>query len=212
VLKTPADPPPPPPVLGKSVDAAPVSGLVFFKLPAKKAHSALVKGTDFVPLTEARQLPVGTQVDARQGTLRLVSAAGVRHRTYAGDFSRGLFQILQGLRRKARGLTTLKLIENAFPGAPSYNQCTPLGKGATAAKAKHLSSRVLQLLHASVHGHFQSRGRFSAATVRGTVWDVSDRCDGTLTVVHRGTVLVTDFRRRITVPVTAGKSYLARAP
>jgi hypothetical protein len=48
--------------------------------------------------------------------------------------------------------------------------------------------------------------------VRGTEWDTIDRCDGTLTVVHRGTVLVTDFRRKITIPVRAGKSYLAAAP
>jgi hypothetical protein len=47
--------------------------------------------------------------------------------------------------------------------------------------------------------------------VRGTVWTVADRCDGTLTTVKRGKVAVRDFRRRKTIVVRAGKRYLARA-
>ena len=54
-------------------------------------------------------------------------------------------------------------------------------------------------------------GRYSAATVRGTDWTVTDRCDGTLTTVRRGTVVVRDFRLRRTILLRAGKSYLARA-
>jgi hypothetical protein len=46
-----------------------------------------------------------------------------------------------------------------------------------------VSRRALQLLHASVSGHFRMRRRYAAATVRGTVWDMIDRCDGTLTRV-----------------------------
>jgi hypothetical protein len=71
---------------------------------------------------------------------------------------------------------------------------------------------VLQLLRASAHGRFRTRGRYSAATVRGTAWTTSDRCDGTLTSVRRGTVLVTDLVRRVSVTVHAGHRYLARAP
>ena len=47
--------------------------------------------------------------------------------------------------------------------------------------------------------------------MRGTIWLVEDRCDGTLTKVSRGTVSVRDFRRKKTVSVKAGHSYLARA-
>jgi hypothetical protein len=46
--------------------------------------------------------------------------------------------------------------------------------------------------------------------VRGTIWEMIDRCDGTLTRVRRGRVAVRDFGRRKTVVVRAGKSYLAR--
>jgi hypothetical protein len=47
--------------------------------------------------------------------------------------------------------------------------------------------------------------------VRGTRWETIDRCDGTLTKVTRGRVAVRDFRRKKTVIVRAGKSYLAKA-
>jgi hypothetical protein len=70
---------------------------------------------------------------------------------------------------------------------------------------------VLGLLRGVAKGRFRTTGRFAAATVRGTDWGVRDRCDGTLTVVRKGVVLVTDFRLHQNVPVRAGQSYLARA-
>ena len=48
--------------------------------------------------------------------------------------------------------------------------------------------------------------------MRGTIWETVDRCDGTLTKVKRGVVVVRDFRKRRSITVRAGKSYLARAP
>ena len=48
--------------------------------------------------------------------------------------------------------------------------------------------------------------------MRGTKWLTVDRCDGTLTKVTRGRVAVRDFRRKKTVLVKRGKSYLAKAP
>jgi hypothetical protein len=70
---------------------------------------------------------------------------------------------------------------------------------------------VLDLLRANVKGKFRTSGRYAAATVRGTAWDMIDRCNGTLTVVHRGVVSVHDLRLRKTVTVRAGHSYLAKA-
>jgi len=75
----------------------------------------------------------------------------------------------------------------------------------------HLSQRRIRRLRASGRGRFRTRGRYSAATVRGTDYTVTDRCDGTLTTVRRGVVLVRDFRLRRTIRVRAGRSYLARA-
>jgi hypothetical protein len=71
---------------------------------------------------------------------------------------------------------------------------------------------VLGLLRGTAKGHFRTTGRFAAATVRGTDWGVRDRCDGTLTVVRTGVVVVRDFRLRKDVIVRAGHTYLAKAP
>ena len=83
--------------------------------------------------------------------------------------------------------------------------------GAPAARATALSQRILGLLRGSAKGRFRTTGRFSAATVRGTNWGVRDRCDGTLTVVRTGVVVVTDFRLHRSVIVHAGQTYLAKA-
>jgi ferric-dicitrate binding protein FerR (iron transport regulator) len=65
---------------------------------------------------------------------------------------------------------------------------------------------------ANTRGRFRTRGRHSSATVRGTKWEMTDRCDGTLTTVARGKVAVRDFRRKKTIIVKTGKRYLAKAP
>jgi hypothetical protein len=195
------DPPPPPPALGKTENAAPVSGVVF-----------LVIGGVPVPLTEARQLPSGSEIDSRRGSLMITASVGGR-KTETGTFGGAIFKLTQAGIGPKKGLTTLSLLEGLLPGAPSYSSCQVkrmtdvMVPDAQAA----LSSRLLQTLRASAHGRFRTAGRYSAATVRGTAWSMSDRCDGTLTVVHRGTVLVTDFRRKVTIAVHAGRSYLAKA-
>jgi hypothetical protein len=221
IFTTAKDTPPPPPVLGQTVNVKPVAGLVLIKPPPGKhlgksadlATTALAKGQGFIPLTEARQIPSGSQIDARQGTLQIVSATGAgRGKTQSGTFGGALFKLTQSRSKLSKGLTTLTLQENAFRGAPSYASC-PRAATDTGAHAARLSSRVLQTLHASERGgHYRTRGRYSASTVRGTVWDTIDRCDGTLTIVHRGVVQVTDLVRHVTVTVTAGHSYLAKAP
>jgi hypothetical protein len=206
-------------VLGKSFDAAPVSGIILIRLPGRHAgdmSAALVKGAGFVPLTEARQLPFGSQIDARAGTLKLTAATSARHgKVQTGTLGGGIFGLAQDRRGVNKGLTTLALLEGLFAGAPTYASCTTTkltDDAPPAAYATKLSSTVLQTLHASAHGRFRTRGRYGAATVRGTVWRMSDRCNGTLTAVQRGTVLVQDFARHITVIVHAGHHCLARAP
>ena len=72
------------------------------------------------------------------------------------------------------------MVESAFKGAPSQAICKNNGAAGDAHAAK-VSSKVIQLLHASAHGKFSTSGRYSAATVRGTKWTIAARCDGTLT-------------------------------
>ena len=113
-----------------------------------------------------------------------------------------MFQVLQSRRVRARGLTNLKL------RGGNFKRCARAGKGARAAG---ISRRAIRRLRGNTRGRFRTTGRNSSATVRGTIWEVIDRCDGTLTRVKRGRVVVRDFRRKKTVIVRAGKSYLARS-
>ncbi|MGI8800691.1 MAG: SdrD B-like domain-containing protein [Solirubrobacteraceae bacterium] len=197
-------PPPPtvtPPALGKSFTAGVVSGVVFIKLST--GTRAATKGTGFVALTEPRSLPVGSTLDTRAGVIRVTTAVNSTGGTQTGNFGGATFKLLQD--RSQKGLTQLNLVLGRATSA-----CPKVGKARTAAAKKLLPKSVLALLHANAKGKFRTRGRFSSATVRGTMWDTADRCDGTLTTVQRGLVAVQDLRRRRTVLVSAGHAYLAR--
>jgi len=211
------DPAPPPPVLGKSVDVTPISGVVFIKPPPGKTlggaadKAALSKGQGFVPLTEARQIPSGSEVDALHGSLRVVTATGKVGKTQNATLAGGIFKMSQVRSGLSKGLTNLNLVESAFQGAPTYNTCKAK-HGATDATVAALSTKTLQLLKVSAKGKFRTTGRYSSATVRGTAWTIADKCDGTLTHVIRDTVLVDDFVRHKTILLHAGQSYLAKKP
>jgi streptogramin lyase len=202
----------PPPVLGRAVNVEVVSGRVLVAVPRGGSTTpgqarASQKGLRFVPLTADRQIPVGSFLNTRRGTVRLTSAAGRGTKTQAARFSAGLFQVLQSRRRRAKGLTELRL------KGSSFRRCrTRRGGQRSGARAARLSRRTIRRLRGRGRGRFRTKARYSAGLVRGTVWITADRCDGTLTTVKRGKVAVRDFRRHKTVTVRAGHSYLARAP
>ncbi|MGA2929930.1 MAG: hypothetical protein ABSG43_28875, partial [Solirubrobacteraceae bacterium] len=210
------------PVLGRTAVAVPVSGVVSVELPTGKPKAmaapldqqtkAAAASSGFQRLTSVRQIPVGSKLDARSGSLRLVTATGVAHQTQAGVFSGGAFTLEQSTSKQQKGLTTLVLLTGVLRGQVSRAACKRTGAAGESAATAALSSRVLQTLRANAHGSFRVRGRYSAATVRGTAWDTIERCDGTLTVVHSGAVLVTNLVTHKSVTVHTGQSYLASAP
>ena len=194
------------PVLGKTVNVSRVSGKVTIGVRAGGGSArAAQKGVRFVPLTQARQIPVGSFLNTGKGKVRLTSAQNTKGKTQTGDFSAGLFQVLQSRSKRTKGLTELGL------KGSSFKRCGRSGKGSRAGTSRLAPARTIRRLRANANGRFRSRGRHSSATVRGTIWTVTDRCDGTLTQVKRGKVAVRDFRRKRTIVVRAGKSYLARA-
>jgi hypothetical protein len=164
-----------------------------------------------VPLTGARQIRSGTEVDALHGTLSLTTATGSKKKkTQTGRFGGAVFKVTQAKAGASKGLTTLTLVNNAFKGAPSYATCK--SHKAFDGSAAAGSTRTLQLLRASAHGKFRTRGRYSAATVLGTIWTTADRCDGTLTRDVTDSVSVNDFVRHKTIVLHRCQSYLARKP
>ena len=204
-----------PPVPGKTFDARVVSGNVFIKYPPGTGPRAAVtplKG--FVALKGAANVPMGAQLDTRRGRVAVTSA----HDTSASaaqtaDFYDGIFAVRQSTPKTKPAQPKVLITDLTLTGEPPRSECAPI-KGASAAAAKKKKrgkKSVLGSLWGSGKGSFRTNGKYSSATVRGTIWLTQDRCDGTLTTVKRGTVSVRDFKRRKTVSVKAGHSYLARA-
>src|SRR6185437_11466992 len=104
-------------------------------------------------------------------------------------------------RGRTKGLVTLTLLEGAVKGGPTYATCKARKAGEASPAA---SRRTLQLLRSSAKGKFRTRGRYAAATVRGTKWTTADRCDGTLIRDLTHSVTVTDFARHRTIILHAG--------
>ena len=219
-------PPPPPPLPpvgsvddgvpnpNQTVVLEPVSGEVFVRLP----------GSDqFVPLTGLRELPNGTEVDAREGRIRLtVAAAGGS--TQASEFFEGLFTVAQvagasshaGAQAAAPGVSELRLSRGDFSrcvAQPAKAKAKKKAKKRKPAGVEQAKPRQpVRRLWGDGSGSFRTRGRYSSATVRGTRWLTEDYCNGTLIRVEQGTVTVRDLVKKRTVVVTAGKSYFAQAP
>jgi hypothetical protein len=209
--------PPPPPQPGKSVVVQVTSGTVFVKYPPGYVPRAVTPAKGFVPFKGAANLPVGTQVDTQHGRISLTSAADTAgKKTQSSKFYSGVFQIKQPVPKKkpkkATAITTELVLKNRI----SRSECAPLSKARAAeASAKKKKKKgphsILGKLWGDGKGKFKTSGKYASATVRGTKWLVTDRCDGTLTTVKRGVVSVFDRRRGKTVKVKAPHSYLARA-
>jgi hypothetical protein len=175
--------PVPPPVTGVAVDVLPVRGTV------------LVNG---VLLTAGQQIPVGSVVNTLDGTVRLqtVLPNGTIQQM---DFAGGIFKILQ-----LPGGTTQLVLQGG-----NFSVCGAQKKGVRKAAAAAAKATV-RILWGNGQGNFQTKGRYAAATVRGTIYYVADRCDGTFTHVSRGVVAVNDLTLGKTITIRAGQSYLAK--
>ena len=205
----------PPPVPGKSVNVQVVSGQVLIKPPGSGRARATGPAKGFVPLTGPLQIPVGSQLDTSKGRVALTSAADTGGtKTQTSDFYQGIFQVKQSVPKKKPKKPKALVTDLVMKGEIPRSQCAPLKGARSAADAatkKKGPKAVLGKLWGNGKGKFRTNGKYSAATVRGTIWLVQDRCEGTLTKVTRGTVQVRDFKRKKTITVKAGHSYLARA-
>jgi virginiamycin B lyase len=186
----PAPAPDPTPVLGRTVVAGAAQGVVKVKL----------KGTrTFVPLTGKVSLPVGSELDTTKGSLTMVSALDTRGRTQTGTFNGGRFKVKQS--KTGKGMTDLYL------SGPKPGRCSAPNRASASTVAK---KRKRSLWGKDNQGRFRTHGADSVATVRGTRWLTEDRCDGTLTRVTQGSVVVRELHRKRRRVVRAGHSYLAR--
>ena len=173
---------PPPPTGGQSANVTPVRGTVLVKEPGSNR---------FIELRGADQIPIGSQLDTTVGAVSITLARGSARDT--SEFYDGLFTLLQA---NANAIGELRL------GGGNFDLCLRPA-GVTADK------RPVRRLWGSGRGRFQTRGRYSSATVRGTRWVTEDACGGTETRVEEGVVAVYDIVRRATFNVPAGRKYFA---
>jgi hypothetical protein len=146
-------------VLGTSANVQAVSGQVFVKLPTGTRQAG--KGTGFVPLSQARQIPLGSILDTTRGTVAVTTAADTKGKTQRGQFTKGVFTLTQP--RTARPVTDLKLTGGSFASCDTT---------ARAARRKKLSPKTIRQLRGNAKGRFRTTGRYAAATVRGTQWSM----------------------------------------
>ena len=180
---TPTVTPTPTPVVNRTVVVSEESGTVRVRRP---------RSSRYEPLDATLGIPVGSTVDARDGVVVLTSIPKAGAKPQTAKFWDGIFRISQ-----ARGITTLTLTEQLAP-------CS--SKARVAQKKKPKTRR----LWGDGKGKFRTKGRYSAATVRGTKWLVTDGCRYTRTRATQGVVAVRDTARGRTIIVRKGKSYTAR--
>jgi hypothetical protein len=181
----------PVPQQGKSMVVAAKRGTIRIRRPGSSR---------FVVLDEPARIPLASVVDARRGRVLLVSAITADGVVQAGLFWGSRFKTRQ--RRSGSGMTTLVLRGGDF------SSCRSAPTATTSRKRKRKAKRSLWARDDD--GKFRTHGNDSVATARGTAWVTHDRCDGTLTRVTRGAVIVRDLARGRRVRLDAGESYLAR--
>ncbi|MFL6038040.1 MAG: hypothetical protein ACJ74B_05360, partial [Gaiellaceae bacterium] len=174
----------PQPVLTKSAVVALADGSVKTKQPGAR---------EWPELGDAMSVPMGAVLDATHGKLTLVTAlpggAVQSAQLWGGQVK---------LRQAANGMVDVYLAG----AAPS---CV---RARTAVASKKKRTKLVWIK--DNHGRFRSHGKNSVATVRGTLWLTKETCAATLTRVKQGKVAVRDLRRKRTVLVRAGHSYLAK--
>jgi hypothetical protein len=187
-----------PPVLAQTGQVAAVSGTVLIEAPGQKG---------FTPLSSSTTIPVGSTIDATNGTVA-VTVAKPRGGTQGGDFYDGEFTLTQA----HSGGTTERLAGSSFAvctgsGATGASGTTRL---AGVASASSKGKTVVRKLWGNAHGKFTTSGRAGAATVLGTIWLTEDRCDGTFFKAAKDSIAVVDFAHpNQKHHVTQGQSYLA---
>jgi hypothetical protein len=158
--------------------------------------TVLVNGQPFT----SGPVPFGSRVDVTAGRLTLAADLGTIE-LFGDGTNPAQFvptRVSERVKGKTQALIQLALVGGDFASCPK--------RRLTSVDQK---KKVVRLLWGNGKGKFRTKGRYSSATVRGTIWLTADRCDGTLTRVTQGRVSVFDFTRKKTVNVSAGKSYLA---
>jgi hypothetical protein len=192
-------------------DVAPVASVRGIVRVQSGDVTILLPGADdAVSLKGVASVPVGSTVDARKGSVTLTTAAdvppgGTRAQTQRATVALGIFKIRQSRQRLRRSrrlrlFTDLQLLTPRGAARPCQTRGTS-PKGHT-----------VRSLSTDVKGNYRTLAGASITSASGAAkWVTRDSCDGTLTRVSKGIVLVTDRRTHRTRTVPAGAEVLTRA-
>ncbi|HEY3543878.1 MAG TPA: Ig-like domain-containing protein [Gaiellaceae bacterium] len=184
-------PPPPPPSQPGTFNAIPTG-------------TVRVNGSD-QPADQQFVLHSGDTVDVTDGIITFTTADGS-----TGNFSSSQPTSRRALASRSASLPAQFTVEqSASGGVPTLALAGGDFSACSSSRSLAVNKKPIRQLWGSAKGNFRTRGRYASATVRGTIWLVQDRCDGTLTQVVEGVVDVLDATRHRTVAVNAGASYLA---
>lgn len=179
---------------GPAAGGVPISGTVLIKQP---------DGT-FAELQPGEEIPNRSVIDTTNGTVQLSTQDGSGTPQTAA-FRGGLFRLL---RTAGSPITTLKL----------EGQLACRGRSSSSA-TRSLSTRARgkgRKLWGSGKGKFRTQGKRGSGSVRGTIWEVTDRCDGSTQIRSlrgqgQGIVDAVDIKRpKKKIPLRPGRSYVAK--
>jgi hypothetical protein len=199
-LKTQPGPGIPPPVAGESVNVDTASGVVKVKCPGEEGFTRLVS---------PKHIPVGCEIETDDGTVALTASRGSSGATQSAYFWGGTFQIDQSPGDEQEAVATLD----------GRLRCEKRGTGKVKRASASASRTYLRgrgggrKLWGAGDGNFKTVGNYGSASVLGTTWLVTDRCDlSSVFEVKEGKVKVRDFIKGTSVIITPGKRYVAKAP
>ena len=204
----------PPPVPGKSVERAGRLRPGLHQAPGGPGPRAGGAAARASCRSRARPTcPVGSQLDTEKGRVALTSAADTGGaKTQTSDFYQGIFQVKQSVPKKKPKKPKALITDLVHEGSDRRGRSArrSRARGRPARHKKKGPKSVLGKLWGNGKGKFRTTGKYSSATVRGTIW---------LVRTLRGHADQGQPRHRPggglqaqkTVTVKAGHSYLARA-
>jgi hypothetical protein len=149
-------------------------------------------------------VPYHVTVDVTHGTLSLTTDTGTVD-LYGANGLPAQFKLYHTTDH-GHAVVEMILEGGKFSGCPR-KKASALESSATKPKPK----TPVRSLWGSGKGKFETKGRYAAATVRGTTWFTEDFCNGTLIVVKKGVVQVYDVKLKKFITITGGHSYFAAA-
>jgi alpha-tubulin suppressor-like RCC1 family protein len=154
-------------------------------------------------------VPYGSQVDVTNGTLTLNTRVGTIQ--VSGEGVNSIF-VPRMTSENGRPLDELDLVGGNFRKCnQAMSTISSVSASRVLAKRGPPNKGIVRRLKSHAKGRFRVKAKYSYTTVRGTTWLVADTCGGnTVTQVNRGEVAVYDATRRKRVPVSTGKSYVAK--